>query len=756
MTHPARLAAALAVAGLLLGVAPRLGAQANPTINQSFEGTTAPGWVLGGSNYTPVLTAASGLDPVGSGWLRMTSSAGNESTYAYDSTPFASANATITAQFNLAVYSGSGADGITFFLADASVPFAAGAYGGSLGYAQKTLAGGGGADISGMAGGYLGIGVDEFGNYSNPTEGRIGGPGFVSNAIAVRGPGSGLTGYNYLGGTSALSSPLSYPGQTTRPTGSQAETIQMVLTSTNQLTVAVEFGGSGVFTTVFTADLSGYTRPNNLIMGFTGSTGGSTDIHEIQDVLLTSVVANLWTNTSGDKNWNTAPNWNNSPAAVPASFSDVLLNNTYVSTAQNINVGSNQILRSLSIDAPFSYSLSGGSIEFNSNGLTGSSGIVVTQTNGTAVQTIGSNLSADNAIVVQNNAASELDLSGTLALGANSVNFDGSGVVKESGVVSGTGAVYETGTGTTTLSGLNTYSGGTNVSSGTLNANSAAALGTAGVVLTGGTLGSTNSSTIGNAVALEGNASLSGITSSGILTQTGGSYTLNLANATQSGAVKLSSTNLGQVLTAEVDGGTSAISGVISNGGLLAGGLTKTGAGTLTLSGANSYTGATTISSGTLQLGASNSIGSSSAVVLTGSTLDLNGYSDKIGNLSFTNGTINFGSTGTPTNTLVFNNALLGTGVLTINNWTSGSTTLAALTPLIGAGLLGDIYFSGMGSGSVEALTGTNVGNGEGTAYVISPNSTFLTWDGGAGNSNWSTNGNWVAGVPSTTVGSTQ
>ena len=235
------------------------------TLNQSFMGTTAPGWVLGGSNYTPILTAAQGIDPVGSGWLRLTSSSTNESTYAYDSTPFASANATITAQFNLAVYNGSGADGITFFLADASVPFSAGAYGGSLGYAQKTLAGGGGANINGMAGGYLGIGVDEFGNYSNPTEGRIGGTGFISNAVAVRGPGSGLTGYNYLGGTGSISTPLSYPGQTTRPTGSQAETIQMVLTSTNQLTVSVEFGTSGVFNTIFTADLSGYTRPNNLI-----------------------------------------------------------------------------------------------------------------------------------------------------------------------------------------------------------------------------------------------------------------------------------------------------------------------------------------------------------------------------------------------------------------------------------------------------------------------------------------------------------
>ena len=66
----------------------------------------------------------------------MTSSAGNQATYAYDTNAFAAAHATITATFNYASYNGTGADGITFFLADASKTFGVGAYGGSLGYAQ--------------------------------------------------------------------------------------------------------------------------------------------------------------------------------------------------------------------------------------------------------------------------------------------------------------------------------------------------------------------------------------------------------------------------------------------------------------------------------------------------------------------------------------------------------------------------------------------------------------------------------------------
>ncbi len=737
------------------------------TLNGSFTGSTLDsGWTVGGTGYTPVLTASSAggnIDTAGNGWLRLTSANTNQATYAYDTNSFASKNATITASFNYVSYAGSGADGITFFLADSSKTFGVGAYGGSLGYAQKTAAGGGGADINGMNGGYIGLGIDEFGNYANPTEGRIGGPGFIADTVSVRGPGTGLTGYTYLGGTGALPNSLDSPSpNTTRPT---TNTFQIVITATNQLTVYMDRGATGNFTALYSIDLSGYARPDNLIMGFTSGTGSSTNIHEVQTVNLSSVVANLWTNVNGDSAWGTGNDWYGSPSGVvPSNYADILLDNTYVSTAQTIDVASNRTIRSLQIDAPFSYTLNNGTLTFDTGGIAGPSGIFVSQTHGSATQTVNSALALNNAIQIQNNSAGALNLNGNVTTNGNAITLNGSGAATLAGVISGAGAITQSGTGTTTLSGANTYSGGTTISAGTLNANNATALGSAAVALNGGTLGSTNGSTIGNAIALNGSAGLSGITTSGTLTQTGGSYTLDMAGATQSGAVNLSNNNTGRTLTTQVDSGTSYITGVIANGGTGAGGLTKTGAGILQLSGANTYTGATTINAGTVQLGASNVLSQSSTVNIAGGTLNLNGNSNKVGNLTFSSGaTLDFGTVGSNTSFVFANLTPTPTGVLTINNYVGPTSSnfggtgdfLGTTTNNLSSTLLNQIYFSGYGTGSLENNGNlTSAGNGLGNAYRIAPtaiNWTNYTWTSNS-NQNWSTNSNWQGGThpPST------
>ncbi len=94
--------------------------------------------------------------------------------------------------------SGHGADGMSFFLVDgAKNPSVAGASGGSLGYSCSNT----NPVYDGLVGGYLGIGVDEYGNFTNggtstDSKGKVTykdntatGPGAAAGTIGVRGMG---------------------------------------------------------------------------------------------------------------------------------------------------------------------------------------------------------------------------------------------------------------------------------------------------------------------------------------------------------------------------------------------------------------------------------------------------------------------------------------------------------------------------------------------------------------------------------------
>ncbi|MBI2518729.1 MAG: autotransporter-associated beta strand repeat-containing protein [Opitutae bacterium] len=731
-----------------LAVAATLPAQ---IITTTFKDSTAPGWVLGGTGFTPTLTSGTS-DPAGDGWLRLTDNGFNRATYAYNDTALSSANRTIFASVDYAMYSSAGtggADGLGFFIFDASVPFSIGASGGSLGYAQKT-------GINGMAGGYIGVGLDNWGNFSNGTEGRVDGPGFIPNSVAVRGPGSGTSGYNYLGGTSDLSSApynlgqMDFPTSTTRPdqTGVDFRHFELLLTPTNELSVSLQFGANGPLTKVLQLDLSGYTRPDQIKFGFFAGTGGATDIHEIRSFTMATLVANLWDNAAGTSTWGTAQNWN--PDFTPAVGADILFNNQFVSTAQTIDVGAaeNRTVRSITFDAPFNYTLNNGTLTFDNSGLAGNYGIAATQSNGSGTaQTINSAVVLNNDIFVRNNSAATIALNGTVTTNGHALSIEGTGNTAIGGVISGTGSLTKIESGTLSLTGNNTFSGGATLTGGTVSVSNNNALGTGTLTLNGGTLTSSAANTVGNTISLQASSGLSNITTSGTLTQTGGSYTLNLANATVAGNVALSNTNTAQTLTTQVDSGTSTISGAIANGGTGAGNLTKTGAGTLVLSGANTYTGTTTISDGTVQLGASDVLANTSAVSIGASgTLNLNGYSERIGNLTATAGgaTLDFGST-PGANTFVFNTYTApSSGVLVVNNWETGTDTLATF---IAGQNVGSIYISGYG---VAQEAGSTTGTLYGNAYLLTPvTATEKEWDGSS-STQWSTSNNWTSsGAPS-------
>ena len=135
--------------------------------------------------------------------LRLTDASGQVATYATLQRLFPGAGNKITVEFLHYAYGGTtGADGIGVILSDASQSPTAGAFGGSLGYAPKRQDQGGDTTHPGFVGGWIGIAIDEWGNYSSNTEGRTGGnaPGLTPDSVAIRGSGAAFSGYAYLRG----------------------------------------------------------------------------------------------------------------------------------------------------------------------------------------------------------------------------------------------------------------------------------------------------------------------------------------------------------------------------------------------------------------------------------------------------------------------------------------------------------------------------------------------------------------------------
>ena len=275
---------------LILGLLGTLPCDGQYLYTETFKNTTAPGWSFAGDDPgtpAPILTAAQGIDTAGNGWLRLTQNTGNQSSYTFFDRAIQTPGS-IHISFEYAVWNGTGADGICFFLFDGStVSPSPGAFGGSLGYAQKT-------GVDGVVNGWLGVGLDDFGNFSNPTEGRIGGPGAIPNSLTVRGSGNGTSGYAYLTSSNLNSiGQMDFPSSTTRPdqTGVDYRRVTIDISSNNLLTVSMQFGAAGTpLAVINNFDLGTSTnmaaRPSTLGLGFASATGGSTEIHEIRNFVL--------------------------------------------------------------------------------------------------------------------------------------------------------------------------------------------------------------------------------------------------------------------------------------------------------------------------------------------------------------------------------------------------------------------------------------------------------------------------------------
>ena len=279
-------------------------------------------WRVSTSGTTPFAVA------IVNGRLRLTSNSTNIATAATVPAMFPAAGNYISVEFLHYAYNGNSnthaGDGIAVTLSDFSMTPQPGAYGGSLGYAQKT-------SIAGFVGGWVGIGIDEYGNYQNPSEGRIGkvNGSETQQSVAIRGSWSQWvrdTGgadvasskpYPWLAGTGTLTQKVDNSSSTTAAPGYMYQVIvdarnypvvpnrtDPIANPTATVTVNRDTTGTGAsyaqllnLANIYTAATSqnqGYTQghvPDNWWVSFTGSTGDATNVHEISRLRICALKA---------------------------------------------------------------------------------------------------------------------------------------------------------------------------------------------------------------------------------------------------------------------------------------------------------------------------------------------------------------------------------------------------------------------------------------------------------------------------------
>ncbi|WP_276329629.1 DUF6701 domain-containing protein [Aeromonas bestiarum] len=229
------------------------------------------------------------LPSVQNGRLRLTQNVIDQATSATFQRLFPGASNLVTIEFDQYAYKTfgtSGADGMAVVLSDATLTPQPGAFGGPLGYGFKT-------GISGFAGGWLGVGLDEYGNYAN--EGGNYNWGSRPQAVSIRGSGSGTSGYNYLAGTVSNLSPSVDSGINGNRPHRYRITVDSRTTGSSLAKVERDTG-SGYGTLVGPINMASQAGqaavPANFLLSLTGSTGSVTNYHEIDNVRICALRSN--------------------------------------------------------------------------------------------------------------------------------------------------------------------------------------------------------------------------------------------------------------------------------------------------------------------------------------------------------------------------------------------------------------------------------------------------------------------------------
>src|SRR5271154_5814453 len=270
--------------------------------SQDFAGTStqAGDWIAGGK---ACLTAAKGKvtggipgcgaktpDKAGSGALSLTGNGENESGFVLYQHPL-TAGQGADIQFDMYQYhslKAHGADGLSFFLVDGSAsPTAPGQPGGGLGYA------GAGKGKPGLASGILGVGFDEYGNYSVAGDGHKGGTKKpVPDAVAAR--GSESTQYAYIDGKP---SPVTFWFDSKTKRSDAKVHVEIKISPANDMTVLL--GSKVVLGPLDLSKIPGQAPlPATFKFGFAASTGGATAIHDISGLSIATLPPSLTTTVS--------------------------------------------------------------------------------------------------------------------------------------------------------------------------------------------------------------------------------------------------------------------------------------------------------------------------------------------------------------------------------------------------------------------------------------------------------------------------
>ena len=209
------------------------------------------------TTQTPIPGCSSSAeDPDGSGVLQLTAKTTQQEGGALTSLSVPASNG-LDATFDTYQFGGRGADGIAFVVAaedpsDPVAPMQLGEPGGDLGYSAgvETV----GSGDQGLTDGYLGVGLDVYGSYSNKGGDGTGCPatpswdtGSMPKQVVLRGPGKGTAGYCVLD-----SSARAYPGTSQDLMGSSRATSQVpveVVLNTTSASVTMsgtQFAGDSV------------------------------------------------------------------------------------------------------------------------------------------------------------------------------------------------------------------------------------------------------------------------------------------------------------------------------------------------------------------------------------------------------------------------------------------------------------------------------------------------------------------------------